>query len=528
VDLQLTFNGKTHPLFLEDGEHLLGRSPEAHVRLPLASVSRRHAILRVDGSRLFVRNLSTTSGTLLDDHALDEGEEVEVPLDARVHMGGATLWRTGDQTGIGFTLSKDEDLRPRYVISSEEVAVGPARDRILQMMTTLFELISSTPGDESFECEACRFVGRVIQADRVVILEDDGIGTPLQRKAAWFSSSNFEDKYRLSAHFIEQVRRTRSSLLVEDAQHDRKAANYQSVMEMRVRSAIVAPLFEGDRVRGILYADSLAARRRYDEVDLHVLSAIARAVGVKRQRDDEVRERSRAARVQLNLLPRELPRLEGVSLDGHLEMCKGVGGDLYLCQQRLSGRLFLAVGDVAGKGMAASLSMGASVMLLRLLSRLGGEPVHVVEEVHEQLRETLPPERFVTLFVAEYEPETGRLLYASAGHEDVLLVRENGTIEHLSSTGLPAGVKFEVEYEQRETWLSPGDLLAMFTDGVTDAITENENFYGMKRTQQILVRSRREPLEKIRNHLLDDIHHFLEGQQASDDITLLLLRRDTA
>ena len=489
------------------------------------SVSRRHAVLRVEGSKLFVRNLSATSGTLLNDKILDPNMETEVPPSSRLKMGEAALWQDDTWSGFGVPLSSDEELRSRTFIHPEQVPTGPARDRILQMLSSLFDLIASSPEDESFECEACQFVGKVVHADRVVILEDNGIGTPLERRSSWFSSENYKDKFRLSEHFIDQVRRTKSSLLVEDALHE---SPYQSVQDLRIRSAIVSPLFEGNRVRGILYADCLATRKRYSEEDLQVLSAIARAVGVKRQRDDDALERNRAARVQQSLLPKTLPTIEGVSLDGHLEMCKGVGGDLYFCQQRLSGRLLLAVGDVSGKGMAASLSMGASMMMLRLLSRLGGEPMHVLEELHDQLRDTLPPERFLTLFVAEYELESGHLLYSSAGHEDALLVRSNGHVERLPSTGLPAGLDFDAEFQQEEKYLEPGDLLAIFTDGVTEATTEGETFYGSRRTEQILVRSRKEPLEEMRRFLLEDIHHFLEGQHASDDITLLFMRRETA
>ena len=169
--------------------------------------------------------------------------------------------------------------------------------------------------------------------------------------------------------------------------------------------------------------------------------------------------------------------------------------------------------------------MGASMMLMRILARLGGEPRHVLEEFHEQLRETLPVERFVTLFVGEYDPRSGHLLYASAGHEDARLVRADGSLERLPSTGLPAGFDFDAEYEQGETHIEAGDLLAIFTDGITEATTDGDIFYGEERAEELFLRMHQEPLTRIRESLLAEIHAYLGGQAASDDITLLLMRR---
>ncbi len=527
MEVHLNYGGESHSLSLENGTHTLGRSESSQIRIPVMSVSRQHAILRVEGAKLFVRNLSSTSGTLIDGKQIETEKEVEIPEQSHLTFGEAELWRNDSWTSIGAPLSQHDELQSRVSFSPNRATTGMARDRILQMLSSLFDLIAAAPDDESFEVNACQFAGKVIHADRVLILEDDGMGTPFLRRGAWFSSPDHAEKYRLSKHFIEEVCRTKSSLLVEDAMNASPAAAYQSVQDLRVRSAIVAPLLDGDRVRGILYADNLMSRRRYDEDDLQVLTAIARAVGVKRQRDDEQRERRRAARVQESLLPRELPRIAGIDLYGHLEMCRGVGGDLYLCLERPSGRLLLTVGDVSGKGMAAALSMGASTMLLRILARLGGEPMHVLEEMHEHLRETLPVERFVTLFVGEYEPDTGQLLYASAGHEDALVIRADGSVERLCSTGLPAGFDFDAEYGQGKTSLQPGDLLVIYTDGVTEATTDGDSFYGTERAERILVASRHESLERIQELVLQEIHEFLRNQHASDDITLLMLRRKT-
>lgn len=527
MELQLAYGEKLETLVLEDGEHILGRAEGSDIRIPLMSVSRKHLRLRVDGGRIYAQNLSSTTGTWLGETPLGE-EEVELPLDAHLRIGEARLWRGGTVSDFGAPLTPHGELESRYTFTPDGEATGSARDRILRMLSSLFDLISSSPEEGSFESEACAFVGRVVRADRVVILEDDGMGTPLLRRASWFSSPDHREKYRLSEHLIAKVRESRSSLLVEDALHSSPTDGYQSVRDLQVRSAIIAPLFDGERVRGILYADSLVTRQRYDADDLQVLSAIARAVGVKRQRDDEERERERAARVQANLLPRRFPEVEGLEIHGHLEMSKGVGGDLYLCTPRPSGRLLLAVGDVSGKGMAAALSMGASMMLMRILARLGGEPRHVLEEFHEQLRDTLPSERFVTLFVGEYDPRDGRLLYASAGHEDARLVRADGSLDRLPSTGLPAGFDLDVHYGQEETHLEPGDLLAIFTDGVTEATTDGDIFYGEERAEELFLRMHREPLPRICESLLAEIHAYLEGQPASDDITLLLMRRAPA
>lgn len=187
MEIQLAYGDNLEALELENGEHLLGRAEGSDIRVPLMSVSREHLRLRVEDDRLYVTNLSTTTGTFLNDELLGE-DEIEVSMTGHLRAGEAKIWRSGTWSDFGAPLSRHDHLHSRYTFTPDGEATGSARDRILRMLSSLFDLIASSPEDGSFETEACSFVGRVVLADRVVILEDDGLGSPLVRRASWFSS----------------------------------------------------------------------------------------------------------------------------------------------------------------------------------------------------------------------------------------------------------------------------------------------------------------------------------------------------
>ncbi|RLA19026.1 MAG: hypothetical protein DRQ56_06320 [Gammaproteobacteria bacterium] len=185
----------------------------------------------------------------------------------------------------------------------------------------------------------------------------------------------------------------------------------------------------------------------------------------------------------------------------------------------------LAVGDVAGKGTPASLAMSACMVLLSILADIGGELDQVMGRLHCKLYENLTAEQFITLFLGELDPETGRLTYINAGHELPLIIRPDGIMEELESCSPPVGILPEFNCGVGVTILEPGDLLAIFSDGIPEATLDGEDFLGIEPVKSILTEMREQPLSVISNAIGDAVEEFLKGGHASDDVTLLLLRR---
>jgi sigma-B regulation protein RsbU (phosphoserine phosphatase) len=232
-----------------------------------------------------------------------------------------------------------------------------------------------------------------------------------------------------------------------------------------------------------------------------------------------------AARIQQHMLPKGMTPPEGYELDTHQVMCRAVGGDLYHFLPRPNGNLFLALGDVAGKGMPAALAMGAATVLIGMLAEIEGDLDQLTLHLHHQLFRSLTSEQFITVFLGELDVETGTMCYVNAGHEPPLLVRSSGKLESLDNTGMPVAMLEDIPIQTSEVNLDKGDLLAVFSDGIPEATTDGENFMGQEPVEQILTENKDEDLGTIRKKIVEKVDEFLNGEPNSDDVTLMLLRR---
>jgi sigma-B regulation protein RsbU (phosphoserine phosphatase) len=170
--------------------------------------------------------------------------------------------------------------------------------------------------------------------------------------------------------------------------------------------------------------------------------------------------------------------------------------------------------------------MSAVTVALGLLAELGGDLDVLAGHLHRQLYRSLSGDQFVTLFLGELDARNGTLRYVNAGHEPPILLRAGGEVVKLPSTGTPIAMLEELITESAEITLESGDLLAVFSDGIPEATTAGEDFYGIERLQEILVAGRRDDLAALRRRILASIEAYLHGETNSDDVTLVLLRRN--
>jgi len=264
---------------------------------------------------------------------------------------------------------------------------------------------------------------------------------------------------------------------------------------------------------------------RYTQADLEVLTATANAVAVKLRNITLEEEIHAAAKIQKALIPSNVFVPDGYEVDAHQMMCRSVGGDLYFVGARPNGRVLIALGDVTGKGMPAALAMSATTVSLGILADIDSDMETLAGRLHRQLFKSLAEEQFVTLFVGELDPATGAVRYVNAGHEPVLLVRANGAIDTLDSTTLPLAMIEEIPLIAAEARLDPGDLMVIFSDGIPEATTSGDNFLGLDRVKATLTEKRNQQLPAVRGSVVSLVEAFLAGGPASDDVTLVMLRR---
>jgi phosphoserine phosphatase RsbU/P len=241
----------------------------------------------------------------------------------------------------------------------------------------------------------------------------------------------------------------------------------------------------------------------------------------------EIEGELRAARaIQASLLPGAPPAEEQqlYTLDAQNAPAKVVAGDFYDFFPLDARRLVLAMADVSGKGTPAAIYMAVTRTMLRSFAAADRTPAEVVAEVNRRLVQENDQGMFVTLFLAYYDLASGELHYVNAGHNAPYVVRGAGALETLDATGPLVGVLPDAEFRDGQTRLEPGELLFLFTDGITEAGAGQGELFGEQRLQQFLAACASQPVSAICTSAIDAVRAFAPGD-LGDDATVLALRR---
>jgi serine phosphatase RsbU (regulator of sigma subunit)/catechol 2,3-dioxygenase-like lactoylglutathione lyase family enzyme len=236
------------------------------------------------------------------------------------------------------------------------------------------------------------------------------------------------------------------------------------------------------------------------------------------------RELEIAKEVQARLFPRKRPVVEGLDYAGVCIQARQVGGDYYDFLDLGPKRLGLVIGDVVGKGIAAALLMANLQANLRSQCAIAlDRPQDVLRAVNRLFCENTPDGGFATLFFAEYEQETGRLRYVNCGHLCALLLRGGDTLERLDATGTVLGLFEDWDCEMGERTISSGDLLALYTDGITEAFDHAEEEFGEDRLVEVLRGNRQRSSPAVLDAVVEEVRRFSPHEQR-DDITMIVAK----
>jgi sigma-B regulation protein RsbU (phosphoserine phosphatase) len=230
-----------------------------------------------------------------------------------------------------------------------------------------------------------------------------------------------------------------------------------------------------------------------------------------------------ARRVMASLLPHETPVLDGFDIAAANRPSHEVGGDYYEFIPLGDGRWGIATADVVGKGLPAALLVAATRASLCTLAGLELAQRAILRRANAFLHASVEPGRFVTLFYGVMEVRARRLIYVNAGHMPPILLRREGRVELLEEGGPPLGLLADARYLEGFAQLRSGDLLALYSDGVSDAMDPAERPYGRDRLAELLARSAAAPASAICEAVLADVARFSQGR-AVDDQTIVIVR----
>jgi sigma-B regulation protein RsbU (phosphoserine phosphatase) len=237
------------------------------------------------------------------------------------------------------------------------------------------------------------------------------------------------------------------------------------------------------------------------------------------------RDLETAAEIQRSFLPNgELGAQSNFTLRAAMTPARAVGGDFYDYFLLDDGRLGLVIGDVSGKGVPAALFMAVSRTLLRAAGLRGSGPGECLAEVNRGLLRDAASTLFVTLFYGVLDPATGVLAYTNGGHTPPFVIRSGGRAEFLPGRGFPVGTLAEATYRTAEAVLRPGDVLFLYTDGVTEAMDASGHQFTPDRLQEALEQANRSAPTALVHDVLEAVRRFTGDAPQSDDLTALAVR----
>jgi phosphoserine phosphatase RsbU/P len=274
----------------------------------------------------------------------------------------------------------------------------------------------------------------------------------------------------------------------------------------------------------------------FNELDKLLLQAISRQVQtaieneylLKQSLEKERIEKELllAATIQQRIIPEELPKIEGYDLAGINIPSREVGGDYYDCIDLGKGLYAFVIADVTGKGISAALLVNTLNAALYSYMEFHLPLGELADKLNKLIFNATPPDKFITFFIAVLDSKTGKLDVVNAGHNPILLIRKEGNLEKIEASGLGLGMlDLGIPYQEEHLVFNAGDKLFLYTDGIPEAMNKNEEEYSDERMFDFFSNNSGHPASEFIEAMVKDVKEHVNGEQQSDDITCLILKR---
>ncbi len=499
-------------------QHLL-RSAMAHVLARRGFVAREGVIAHARGLT------GVASGAAFDEQTLRSGGiELILPVGASAKLGVGTTPTAiqPDQEQflsalVGISAGAVENVR----YAADVRRLNFSLDRKLQELRTLLELVrgftSAVEPEEVVRMLALTLAGQWTLSRYVVAAWKEGHPPVLRAKGARVAS-------------LEPLRDLSTPMPIS-------ALDAGAVRDDLIAQKIAAlvPLRTGEETIGIILLGARPGGAGYSDEELGYTHGLADQAAVALENAWHFRETVEkkklekelelAADIQRRLLPAILPVVAGYDIAANTRPARHVGGDTYDAIQRGDGRVVYCVADVSGKGIAASLLMSNFQASLRALLSSAIPLVDAVTRMNDLMHASTAANKYVTAIFVDVDPATGHARVVNAGHNDGVILRADGSAERLKAGGLAVGLMPHRTYAETEWQLEPGDLFALYSDGVTEANDPAENEYSIERLIDLLREQQRGGAAEIVRKTYESVDAFADTAPQYDDITMMVVKR---
>ncbi|MCS7156675.1 MAG: SpoIIE family protein phosphatase [Blastocatellia bacterium] len=549
----------------------IGRSAHNDLCLEDPFASRVHAELRCEGQTYWLTDLGSANGTYVNGVRIREtvpiapGDRLQIGETILEVLSGVDV--PSRVTSLAGESAREIVARPEMAISSGErpplapevhsvmdsiravsAHLAPEVEQSRKLLAVVSQVGVALLSSLSLEEVLKQIVGLVLEAvpaERAFLLLQNAQGELVCKVACYRGQepSEVERVVRISRSITEEVVGRGRSVLTSDAQVDERFRQRDSILLSGIRSIMAVPLLVNRRevspasrqIIGMIYVDNPMSAGVFTEWDLQLLTMVASVAAIKientllleqRLENERIKQQLAQARdLQLQLLPITPPEVPGYDLTGISFPCYEVGGDYFdfICVP--DGELVFALGDVSGKGMDAAILMSALHASVRAQALTVASVAEMAAAVNRYLVETTAPNKFATLWLGRLNPRTHELRYVNAGHNPPLLMRAHGEVEFLEEGGIPVGILGEVAYEEGSLRLEPGDVLVLFSDGISESTNEQGEEFGVARLVEVVRRHRELRAASLRDRIEEALSLFVGKRRPADDMTLLILKR---
>jgi len=542
--LVVTPDHQTRRVPVKEDNVSLGRAHTNDLCYPEdASLSRRHLLLRRDDEGLWVEDLGSKNGTLLNGTRLTQPQKIHpgdrliaghleitlvdenqdspvvfVPPTGEIKPQGTVMTRLADLLSGEATAPLGRPQMPGKAAAEDQRQAFDS-PIVRLMLRAGRELASHRPLDELFELILDLSI-EAVGAERGVLLTLEG--------GRLATKARHGDQFRISATVRDKVLNEKTSLLVRDMAQEEAFREKLSISAQQIHTMMAVPLQTEERVIGLVYVDSRLWMREFTHDDLNMLTFLGNvaAIRIVQERLAQLeRENEQAAVIQRTILPGSAPDIPGIELAGHNAPCRTVGGDYYDFIQYNDGRVGVALADVAGKGMSAALMMSSLQARVQLLAEEPKDLGELMSRLDKSLVSSCPSNRFITMFFTLIDPASGEMTYCNAGHNPPLLVRTSGELEWLPAAGTVLGILPDLGYSEQRTRLEPDELLVIFSDGVTESENHDGEEYGDDRLAEAVLALRKMSAAAIVEGVLKSVSDWTGSAPAADDVTLVVAKR---
>jgi sigma-B regulation protein RsbU (phosphoserine phosphatase) len=340
--------------------------------------------------------------------------------------------------------------------------------------------------------------------------------------------------YKIGVSLTGWVTKNHIPLLVdnlkEDARFSYLAEEYDSI-----RCFVAVPLTIKNRIIGLLCLFNKKTGGAFTSEDVRLLSIVAiqsaQVIENARLYDEELKLRELendlkiAQHIQLKLLPDRNPSIENLDVAGLSVPARMVGGDYYDYIDLRDNRLGLAIADVSGKGTSAALLMASLQTCLRGQSGMNRDIRETILKVNQMFYKFLETGKFISLIFGVLDTNNFTFNYVNAGHNYPMFVKKNGLVDMLEESDIILGINQQAEYNEKEIVLNPGEMILLYTDGITEATSPEGEMYGEERLMNLLRVNHTLSAYDLSQKILESVKNFQADTDQDDDITLMVVKR---